>query len=105
MTEVVEIGFSTNCNCPNGNGDVTIALNARTLYVASESDTSLQSVELTGKSAVLMYPDNPTSLTPSRAGRGTVLLIHTVCCGSDIGRTPSVGSFRQKLNLREAGVA
>ena len=41
MTEVVEIGFSTNCNCPNGDGDVTIALNARTLDVASESDRSL----------------------------------------------------------------
>ena len=43
----------TNRNCPSGTGDATIALNARTLYIASESDTSLQSDRTAGKSAAI----------------------------------------------------
>ena len=50
MVDVVEIVFSTNCNCPRGRDDATIALSVRTLYIASESDTSLQSVHTAGKS-------------------------------------------------------
>ena len=49
----VEIIFATNCNCLSGTGDATIALNARTLYIASESDTSLQSARAVGKSAAV----------------------------------------------------
>ena len=51
MAGVVEIVLSTNCNCPSGTDDAMIALGVRTLYIASESDTSLQSVGATGKSA------------------------------------------------------
>lgn len=42
MVDVVEIVFSPNYNWPSGTDDATISLNARTLYIASESDTSLQ---------------------------------------------------------------
>jgi len=52
---VVEIVFSTNCNCPSGTDDATIALSVRTLYIASESDTSLQSVRTAGKSEPFDY--------------------------------------------------
>jgi hypothetical protein len=51
MVEVVEIVFSTNYNCPSGKDDAAIALSVRTLYIATESDTSLPSVRSTGKSA------------------------------------------------------
>ena len=45
--------LSTDDNCSSGTDDATIALSVRTLYTASESDTSLQSSRTTGKSAGL----------------------------------------------------
>src|SRR5580704_3214486 len=41
--------ISRNRNCPSGSDDATIALSVRTPYIASESDTSLQSVHTAGK--------------------------------------------------------
>jgi hypothetical protein len=45
--------LSPNYNCPSATDDATIALSVRTLCVASEGDTSLQSSRATGKSAGL----------------------------------------------------
>ena len=42
---------STNCNRPSGTDDAMIALSVRTLGIASEGDTSLQSGRRAGKSA------------------------------------------------------
>jgi hypothetical protein len=53
IVDVVEIVFSTNYNCPSGTDDATIALSVRTLYIASESDTSLPGVKVTGKPAAI----------------------------------------------------
>jgi hypothetical protein len=39
-----------NCNDPSDTDDATITLSVRTPYIASESDTSLQSSRITGKS-------------------------------------------------------
>jgi len=51
--EVDEIVFSTNYNCPSRTEGATIAVDATTLKVAGESDTSLQRLGITGKSAGL----------------------------------------------------
>jgi hypothetical protein len=46
MVDVVKVYFQEL----RGKDDATIALSARTLYIASESDTSVQSIRITGKS-------------------------------------------------------
>jgi hypothetical protein len=69
-------------------GDATTALNETTLYVASESDTSLPSDKVRGKSAAIGVKVRSWSET---------------VCNSYYplwpweGALPSMGSFRQKL--------
>jgi hypothetical protein len=74
------------------------------LFVASESDTILQSVDGVGKFEAFRRDPITLPLTPFfgpvrewEPDDGREMQLNTICSGLRINRAPAVASFRQKL--------
>ena len=110
----VEIVFTTNC--PSGTGDATIALNTRTLYIASESDTSLQRVFAVGKSVAVSLTrawgqlrrrsDRETSRATLIRGQMKSDFSRPLSRGFSLIRHPRVSQlFRERSESQRAGIS